>query len=190
MREKLHEQLSALVDDELGRDEQPMLLRQLDADPALRAQLSRYQLISDGLCNHLPPQLDASFHEGIRAALQDEPAIHTAVKSESSAISHLFKPLAGLAVAASVAVVAVLSLQTVRDEGGVSGSSVVAMAPAPVASDYLRAEVKNPVAEMPRAQQDLDAYLVNHNEYAANRGMLPYVRLVSHEMTVTVDGEQ
>lgn len=181
MKQKLHEQLSALVDDELDAAEQALLLRQIGADAVLRKRLARYQLISDALQNHLPPRLDVGFYNSVRAALQEEPAVHV----ESSRFAGMVKPVAGLAVAASVAVVAVLSLQSVRNE---SPSSPPAMASAPVVQDYLRAEIKAPPAASPHAQQSLNAYLVNHNEYAVNRGMLPYVRLVGHEMNV--DGAQ
>jgi len=186
MKEILHEQLSALVDDELGSGEQPMLLKQLGADPELREQLSRYQLISDALSHHLPPQVDIDFHKGIQSALQSEPAVHVQASVPSSRLTHLFKPLAGLAVAASVAVVAVFSLQTVRDETGSTATPAVAVAPMP--NDYLRAEIPAQTVGSPRTPQSLNAYLVNHNEYAVNRGMLPYVRLVGHEMIV--DGDQ
>mgnify|MGYP001815065086 FL=1 len=179
MKQKLHEQLSALVDDELDAAEQALLLRQIGADAVLRERLARYQLISDSLQNHLPPRLDVGFYSSVHAALQDEPAVHV----EASRFAGMVKPVAGLAVAASVAVVAVLSLQSVRNE---DPSSPVASAP--VAQDYLRAEIKAPPAASPHAPQGLNAYLVNHNEYAVNRGMLPYVRLVGHEMNV--DGSQ
>jgi sigma-E factor negative regulatory protein RseA len=181
MKQKLHEQLSALVDDELDAAEQALLLRQIGADEMLRERLARYQLISDALQNHLPPRLDVGFHNSVQAALQEEPAVHV----ESSRFAGVAKPVAGLAIAASVAVVAVLSLQSVRHE---SPSSTPAMASAPVVQDYLRAEIKTPTAASPHAPQNLNAYLVNHNEYAVNRGMLPYVRLVGHEMNV--DGAQ
>ena len=181
MKEKLHAQLSALVDDELEAAEQALLLRQIGADPVLRERLARYQLVSDALQNHLPPRLDIDFHDSVQAALQAEPAIHV----ESSRFSGMVKPVAGLAVAASVAVVAVLSLQSMRTE---APSSTPAVASAPVAQDYLRAEIKAPPAGSPHTPQGLNAYLVNHNEYAMNRGMLPYVRLVGHEMNV--DGKQ
>jgi len=176
MKEKLHEQLSALVDDELPDAEQALLLRQLGTDPALCRRLARYQIISDALQNHLPPQVDAGFHQSIQVALQDEPALHV----ESPRFAGLFKPLAGLAVAASVAVVAVLSLQSIRNEP----VSTPVLASAPVAQDYLRADIRTLPASSPQTPQNLDAYLVNHNEYAVNRGMLPYVRLVGHEMNV------
>ena len=176
MKEKLHEQLSALVDDELVDAEQALLVRQLGKDPALRDLLARYQIISDALQNHLPPRIDAGFHKSIQATLQQEPAIHV----EAPRFAGLYKPVAGLAVAASVAVVAVLSLQSSRNEP----SSTPAMATAPAAQDYLRADIRPLPASSSQAPQSLDAYLVNHNEYAVNRGMLPYVRLVGHEMNV------
>ena len=178
MKENLYEQLSALVDDELPLAEQTLLLKQLGADAELRDRLARYQLISDSLGNHLPPRVDAGFHKEIHAALQDEPAVHVAPAPH---IAGLFKPVAGLAVAASVAVVAVFSLQTVREETGADTPVVAAV---PAAEDYLRAEAPAPVSATPNTPQSLDAYLVNHNEYAVNRGMLPYVRLVGHEMNV------
>jgi sigma-E factor negative regulatory protein RseA len=176
MKEKLHEQLSALIDDELVAAEQELLVRQLGTDPDLRERLARYQIISDALQNHLPPRVDAGFHKSIQAALQAEPDVHV----DAPRFAGLLKPLAGLAVAASVAVVAVLSLQSIRDEP----ASTPAMASAPVAQDYLRADIRPLPASSPPAPQSLDAYLVNHNEYAVNRGMLPYVRLVGHEMNL------
>ena len=54
MKEKLHEQISALVDDELAEVEHELLIKRLTDDAAMRDKLSRYQLISDSLQNHLP----------------------------------------------------------------------------------------------------------------------------------------
>jgi sigma-E factor negative regulatory protein RseA len=171
MKENLHQQLSALVDNELENTEQALLVRRLGEDSALCERLARYQVISDALQNHLPPHVDVDFHKSIQAALQGEAVVHGA----SPRFAGLLGPLTGLAVAASVAVVAVLTLQSIRDEP----ASTPAMASAPVSKDYLQAELK-----APSDSQNLDAYLVNHNEFAVNRGMLPYVRLVGHEMNV------
>jgi len=95
MKDKLHEQLSALVDDELAGHEQALLLKQLAADTALQAQLSRYQLASDALHNHLPQRIDPAFHTRIQAALGDAPP----QSSGSSGIRALLKPATGVAVA-------------------------------------------------------------------------------------------
>ena len=107
MKEKLNEQISALVDDELAEAEQALLVKRLADDASLRSRLSRYQLISDSLQNHLPRKIDPDFHIGVQLALQDVPALEQAT---SARLARLFKPVASLAVAASVAVVAVLLL--------------------------------------------------------------------------------
>ena len=185
MKEKLHEQISALVDDELDGSEHALLSKRLAEDASLRKRLSRYQLISDTLQNHLPRKTDPDFHIGVQLALQD---VEPAVQSTSARLARLFKPVAGLAVAASVAVVAVLSLQSVRQQ---DSSAVPALATAPVVEEQAPADVSpllaNTTPNAPGDAQNLDIYLVNHNEFAVNRGMqgmLPYVRLVGHDSTV------
>lgn len=176
MKDRLHEQLSALVDDELAEHEQALLLKRLSADSGLRAQLLRYQLISDTLQNHLPQRIDPAFHTRIRTAIEAAPPVH----GGGSGVRALVKPAAGMAIAASVAVVAVLSLQTIRQETP-DAAPALASAPGAAAGAYIRADIPPP---SPPLDGGLDVYLVNHNEFAANRGMqgmLPYVRLVGQE---------
>ena len=176
MKDTLHEQLSALVDDELETGEQTLLVKRLVTDESLREQLARYQVISDALTDHLPDQIDTGFSQRIQDALSDE-AVPQAVPAALPP-SRLLRPLTGLALAASVAAVAVLSLQSVRQN---ETESAPAIASAPAQDDYIRAEGQSPVVAAARTQRSLDAYLVNHNEFAVNngmRGMLPYVRIV------------
>jgi sigma-E factor negative regulatory protein RseA len=184
MKDRLHEQLSALIDDELGESEQALLTRQIGRDTELRQRLLRYQLISDAMQNHLPGQVDPAFSRRVQAALQNEPSGHGS--GIPAGLAGLLRPVAGLAVAASVAVVAVTALQNSQDQ---ATSPAPAVATAPVDSVYMRAQdgVLAVAPEPgPRADKSmLDIYLVNHNEYAASRGMqgmLPYVRIVGHEL--------
>lgn len=175
MKYSLNEQLSALVDDELPGSEHDLLLRRIESDDQLYQRLSRYQLISDALQSHLPDRIDPAFSRRVKVLLRSEPAL-----SRYSRLATLARPAAGLAVAASVAVMAVMSLQSAQQETP-SAAEVVASTPLP-AGDYLRVsdEPGNPSVD-----RKLDIYLVNHNEYAVNRGMqgmLPYVRIVGHEM--------
>ncbi len=174
MKDTLNEQVSALVDDELEPAEQALLLRQLSRDESLRSQFARYQLISDALKDTLPERVDPDFHSRIKAALQDEA---TPQAAPTQHLHRLYKPVAGLAIAASVAVVAVLSLQSVRH--ATDATPAVATAPAP--ENFIRAEGQSPEGRTDTPSHDLDAYLVNHNEFAANRGMrgiLPYTHIV------------
>jgi hypothetical protein len=177
MKDKLHEQLSALVDDELAEHEQSLLLKQLAADPGLQARLSRYQLVSDALHNYLPQRIDPDFHTRIQTALGDVPPL----RAGRTTVRSLLKSATGVAMAASVAVVAVMSLQSVRQENP-EESPVLASSKDNGGGTYLRADIPPPAAPL---AQGLDIYLVNHNEYAVNRsmqGMLPYVRLVGQDM--------
>ena len=183
MTEKLQEQISALVDDELAEAEQPLLVKRLGSDATLRDSLLRYQLISDALQNHLPHKINPDFNRGVQQALQDEPD----VQGGPSRLAGLVKPVAGFAIAASVAVVAVLSLQSVRQE--MPSATGIATAPAidESAGSRIVQRLANTSVQTSTGAQSLDAYLVNHNEFAVNRGMqgmLPYVRLVGHDMNV------
>ena len=183
MNDKLHEQLSALVDDELTGAEQDLLIRQIGRERALYQRLSRYQLISDAMQSHLPEGVDPAFSRRVHDALRDEPAGHGMAAGR---LASLFRPVAGLAVAASVAVMAVTALQTSREE---MAAPATAVATVPADSGFIRSQdsaLAVAPESGPRTRNDkLDLYLVNHNEYAASRGMqgmLPYVRIVGHDM--------
>jgi sigma-E factor negative regulatory protein RseA len=98
------------------------------------------------------------------------------------------KPLAGLAVAASVAVVAVLAVQQAR--APTPGTAQVATTSQPAQSQtYVRVQGTRWQAQpgnvqAPQVDNRLNEYLVNHSEYAASGGMpgmLPYVRVVGYD---------
>ena len=82
MNDKLHEQVSALVDDELEEREQALLLRQLASDTELSGRLSRFQIISDALQNHLLQHeynCHVWVHSPLPAVLPGPPAERTAM---------------------------------------------------------------------------------------------------------------
>jgi sigma-E factor negative regulatory protein RseA len=90
-----------------------------------------------------------------------------------------------VAIAASVAVVAVLTVTGVEQSADRSGGSQVA-----VADKSAVAVVQEDAAEErwdriePRINKRLSGYLVNHSEYAASRsaqGVMPYARIVGYE---------
>ena len=179
MADKTAEQLSVLVDGECEIWELEFALRRLANDLELKARWQSYHLISDALRNHLPETVDTRFAERIKAAIAAEaPLLHIPVKS---AASSWYKPAAGLAVAASVGLLAV-ALWTLRP-GGLNETvpprvRVAGTTPAP----YPRLPM---TAETDRALESrLNSYLVSHNEYASMNsvnGVLPYVRMVGYE---------
>jgi len=79
MSERLHEQLSALLDGELPAGEAELLLARLQRDPGLRATLSRYTLAGDAIrvaslqaAAQVEPVASTGFAARISAAIEAE----------------------------------------------------------------------------------------------------------------------
>lgn len=180
----IREQISAFLDGELPAAERQLLLERLRRDPALREQWGRYQLIGDGLRQGLPPRVDLGLADRVMAELETLPAQHGGGGS-----GRLVKSVAGLAVAASVAVVTVLAVRQLDVPDGGADHAQMAAAPQtlPAPQAYVRVQQGGSwdgAGTPPQGVDRLNEYLVNHNEYAASAGMpgvLPYVRIVGHE---------
>lgn len=106
VEDQLSEQLSALADGELSREELPLLLARLDESPERRARLARYYLMRDGLQRGAGEGVDLGLADRVRDALQDEPTHQVSRRALPG--SRYLRPAAGLALAASVALVGVL----------------------------------------------------------------------------------
>ena len=180
MSDEIREQLSALVDDELNELEQPLLLGRLQRDPALQECMGRYQLIGKSL-RGASQMGTGSVASRVQAALADGAGTRSPCDSAQES-GGWWNPVAGFAVAASVALVAVMTVTSVRDtaDEGVPAIALLDDSPAVVA----------PVSEQqwdrlePQIDKRLSGYLVNHSEYAASRGMqsvVPYARVVGYE---------
>jgi sigma-E factor negative regulatory protein RseA len=183
MKDEILEQLSALVDDELSDLERPLLLGRLQRDASLRERMGRYQLISE-VMRGTENASALGIADRVQAAIQqDTPSGEP--RSPLAPAAGWRKPLAGVAIAASVAVVAVLTVTGVEQSADRSGGSQVA-----VADKSAVAVVQEDAAEErwdriePRINKRLSGYLVNHSEYAASRsaqGVMPYARIVGYE---------
>lgn len=129
MNEEKLEALSALMDGEI-RDADARALDGLSRDEGLRAAWGRYHLISECIRGTLPRHLDPALANRIAVAVRQEPTI---LAPDVSAPRPWLKPLAGMAIAASVATLAVVGIQMNRqhDMGTGPGASVAgAAAPA------------------------------------------------------------
>jgi sigma-E factor negative regulatory protein RseA len=179
MSDEIREQLSALVDDELDKVERPLLLGRLQRDTGLREILGRYQLISE-VMRGAGQAATLGIADRVKRALEQDAALPAADKSKTAGLSWL-KPIAGLTVAASVALVAVLAVTSIREPAVETAPRVASTqnaAPATRGSEELWERIE------PRIDKRMAAYLVNHNEYAASRGVqgvMPYVRIVGYE---------
>jgi sigma-E factor negative regulatory protein RseA len=166
----MKEQISALIDGEANDLERERALRALAQDPELRGSWERYHLARTVIRRELDVVAPAAMSERIRQAIENEsmPARRHFI-SKSLAL----KALAGGAIAATVATVAILQFPADRS------SSPAQFAKSPVnAPRTLAAEVR-PV--LPEQQRALNPYLVQHAEHAQTSsmsGLSGYARVV------------
>lgn len=109
------ERISALMDGELDKQACHGAVDELLSKDETCETWARYHLISDTLCQHLPAGMDKQFSSRVTAALNDEP---TVLAPSAARTSPLTRRLAGLAVAASVAAVAVTGVQFIYQQDG------------------------------------------------------------------------
>ncbi len=209
MTDKIQEQISALVDDEIHDMELKTVIAELTKNQASAERWQRYNLISDVLRNNLPDAIEPDLARRVQMALEDEPTVLAPRRMRIPAkVVPALKQVGGMAVAASVAVVMVVSLQEGQQSGPGAGQQIVqqqnsvspSAAPATLVADIeqpavqpqqpaamssprpvLVADVERPqpVSVSPQAfDPRFESYLINHSEYAVTTGMLPYTRVV------------
>ena len=189
MSENKREQISALMDGELGNDPNS-ILQELGKNDEHRRIWARYHLIRDCLRGNLPEHINLDIAARVSEAIKSEPSILA-----PSHTTNFLKPVLGFAIAASVAVIAILGIQQTNTTPSLSTpSQSIAVQQSIPANQQLASNLVEqgntqrvqqlPVATHIDAGSRLNRYLVNHNEYRANAGMqamLPYVRIVSYE---------
>lgn len=159
MNDALKEQISAYVDGELPEHETELLVRRLAQDSQLRDLLSSYMTVGRSMRREPEVAAMRNLRQRISAALDDQEEI--AIEPTTPAGNRFAKPLAGVAVAASVAVLALVGLQQTTDR-----SAAKQNAPALVASN-LEAEAVQytvPVAIESGSSNMLTRYYVKHGE--------------------------
>jgi len=164
MTDDMNEKLSAFIDDELHDD---ALIDELSNNEQARATMVRYRLIADVMNNHY-----------ITGGVDVASKVHAALGQEATIVTHkswftksnIVKQVSGLAVAATVAAVAIL---VVGDFSSTSSPSTN-LAVAPI--------TYQPIQMTSAMQRKLNGYLVSHNEFSASsrmKGLLPYTRIIS-----------
>lgn len=147
MNDQIRMQISAFVDGELPDAEADLLLRRMGQDAELRKKAAEYLEIGRAMRGEASVRGIDRLQERVAAAIDDKPLVDEEVTSEAPA-GRSMRPLVGVAVAASVALVAVFGLQItpgVDSTNDVAADSAVAenveapgyTVPAPV-DDQLR----------------------------------------------------
>lgn len=194
MSEQKHEALSALVDGELVGEDGPELLDEVLDDATLKRRWAAYHLIGDVMRQHI---IDGQVLDG-----QDEAGPVSAdvakisPRVSSGVRSWAMHPLAGLALAASVAAVAVLGIFAVSSNDpqppvqvAATGGTDTTVIPGSDDPTVVILDAGLDPARMtwndvaPGVTHRLNGYLVTHNEMLGNRmrGMLPYARIVAYD---------
>ncbi|MDH5184650.1 MAG: sigma-E factor negative regulatory protein [Gammaproteobacteria bacterium] len=188
MNDNKREQLSALMDGEAKSHECDDLVKSLCQHDSKEEQgcWQRYHLISDALKKNLPDNLQHDLSRRVSAALVDEPTV-LAPRRFTINWKRYSKPLAGVAIAASVATFSIVGLRVVLPEISTVNSVAAINDPA---TPQLQSQDFTTVADSlnikPPLQFDdkatrLNGYLVNHSEFSSPNGMQvlpPYMRVV------------
>jgi sigma-E factor negative regulatory protein RseA len=196
MNERMRESLSALMDGEANELELERLLANVD-DAELRATWVRYNLartVAGSVGQELGSAPPVDFGSRIRAALEGEAG--RAPGAAPSPVKRLLRPLASMAVAASVAMVVVFGGQQLQQGGagepgsgglphGVSPVGMVnSIGATPVRASFgtqplpvVQPSTGSAYREL--ARQQMERYLRQHAEQAAlnsPHGLVPFVR--------------
>lgn len=219
MKDTLNEQLSACLDGELPAAELDLLLKRVGKEAELRAAIGRYSLIGEAMRAERPAVASRDFASKVMAAVAHEapmqapplaaapdqtPAQRPAAANDARAIPpaavrpalvRYARPAFGMAIAAGVAAIAVMTLQPVGQPelgGSEAPQLVAANEPAVAAADaeasYVVPTSTSNSAFIPATR--LTNYVVAHSEYSSplgRRSVLSGV-LADDEDTGDMDG--
>ena len=195
-----NEDLSAFVDGELQGLARDRVVDALYGSADLRRAWTRFHLIGDAVRKIGPVPGADSVAGNVSAALSAEQVVHLRPRPSRSGL----RPLAGLAIAAAIAAIAILGIHRLDDGGAESRSVAGVSRPESVAAGPASTTPDSPVPRIaamapppagpgpsrlqwsdvaPDAEARLNAYLVNHHVYANDgmRSVLPYVRIVAYQ---------
>jgi sigma-E factor negative regulatory protein RseA len=175
MSDQIREQVSAFLDGELPNSESELLLKRLTRDADLRASFGRYALIGETLRGASTAPVSRGFAARVNRAIDGEPA--TGIPQVMrTARDRWWRPVAGAAVAAGVAAVAVVALQQRAVAPGVQAAlPVIAQSAKPAqakeALSYIVPAASTGAgagAVMPATR--LTSYVFAHSNYVSGLG--------------------
>ncbi len=163
MSDALKAQISAFVDGELPDNESELLLRRLSQDAALRAQVDQYMAIGRLIRQDVEVSGMDDLRDRIAATLDDEVVPAQAQEQEQQRVvgSRFMTPATGVAVAATVAALALVGLSQLD-------ASIDADLAGAVAIAYTEPAVEQALANQPN--QQLLEYIRRHGDSSSDLG--------------------
>jgi len=145
------EKISSLMDGELNGEHCESLISTICKDEDLKSCLARYQMISDSMKNQLPDGIKKDFVHCVMTAIESEPTTlappsskrfpDKSHQSSGNNIVHfpsITRKVAGFAIAASVATIAIIGVQSQNQD---TAPQVASM---PQNSEFVRLQTQNP----------------------------------------------
>ena len=175
--EHMKEKLSALVDNELDELEERRVLAALESDTPLRQTWQRYHLARSILQGDLSAAAALDVSEELAKRIAADPSAATIFQPHKA-----IRFVGTLAIAASVAAIAIVGVQWLYQSPPAPLALVADSKPAPAA--IVRAVTTSSDAGDEETVNALNAYLVEHEEFASTPGiggMMSYVRVVSSD---------
>jgi len=185
MSEQIREQVSAFLDGELPNSETELLLKRLTRDGELRESFGRYALIGEAVRGASRAYLTRGFAGRVNLAIDGE-AVTAGAAGGSVRAPRWWRPMAGVAVAAGVAAIAVVALQqravTPSAPPALSARNEATQAPHEAISYTVPATpAAMPAALMPAR---LTNYVFAHSKYSSGldqRGVLADLLIEAEE---------
>jgi negative regulator of sigma E activity len=170
MTDQINDQISAFIDNELSADESALLVRRFERDPEARARAMRYTLIGASLRGELLDPHPSVLRQRVAAALSGTVPSPPKVR-EQRWPERLARPLLGVAIAATVAVVAIGALRSLNEPSfSPSGGTPLAATPLQVNDSAAAPSYVVPQdTDQSRtgATIRLTNYLMHHGEFAS-----------------------
>lgn len=190
-----HEHLSAFLDDEAGAFEQRRLLDELQSDEELLTKVSNYSLIGEAMrAGKHEVTVRSDFLAAIHDGIADEPSFDQVLVSEEKGLADAgrpvwLRPVTGMALAASLAAIAVVGMNVDHLQPSSAKEDAVAEQqydqPDTAGAQALLAS--NDVETVPvyfnhdeAWRKRLKRYVDNHAKYASTSAIMPSVRAVSY----------
>lgn len=177
------EHLSQLMDGEIGGETGRFVLRRLEASDELRGTWARYHLIRDCMRYQDRGFADDELCRRVRNAIDNDPEALNRARGGGNWL----RPVAGFAVAAGVALMAVVAVAPNLDTGGPGVNQSASFEAQPFASPNIisadpGSRQVNLNGQSASTTRKMDSYLLRHYQVAgssAGNGFVSFVPIVT-----------
>lgn len=178
MNEAIRMQISAFVDGELPENEAELLLRRLSQDAELRDQVAEYLAVGRAMRGEAGFAGASELRERVLAEIDEREPEHAVVVDTAQSRS-VWRPVAGAAVAAAVALLAIVGFQQTNVDAGDSEALL--------ANDIVDS-VEAESYTVPPSDETLRQYILSHEAATADSGANGFnSRMVTLEFSQEVD---